>query len=647
MKPEHQKHKNLIFRITFIISGVLALTWFLIRVIPKPSRAAYPCQRAAFPVASAFVLWLTGMAAGATLFRRARMFFRESKVVAGLVLVVCATGLTLASVLLVNPESLRAGAQESEPVIMLTAEEDVVDELSTTVAIVKSDRESCYDITYEELEALIREAVQMTGGLEGVVEDGDVVVLKPNLVGTNPAEEVECNGKTTDPRVVEIAAKLVREINPSGRILVMEGSSYTPGSLAIMDVLGYSGMQYVDSLMAMEETGDWYDFKGPWVDSVFLDEGLGVYPEELKINSSSAFYYHRQYTEADVVISIPVLKNHFRTGISGAVKNVGIGCTPGKLYGLGPEDKSPLNRNGGVDHTITNLHRFIHDSYAGRPVDFVIMDGLQGLQNGPGGSGDYKGNQMNMRLVLASRDPIAIDAIEGLIMSHDPRKCNHLVLLHNDGFGIADAARIRVMGEQVEDLRQVYDLPDGRDGIESMFEQFTCLPYVADEYSIHDDTLCVDLGNSMKLARVSFTVDGQPLGKYVIGGFDDIRLPLGDLQVTAGQLEILYEDIYLNTRTETYQLATNRVEPVMEPASLQLFPNPVADLLNIRVNGMEPGQLSVIIHGVDGRLVHREQMEYTGEEQVLQLQAASWPEGLYTVSVRNGQGHKHVARFVK
>ena len=41
--------------------GLAALLWFLLRVIPKPSRASYPCQRAAFPLASAFVLWMCGM----------------------------------------------------------------------------------------------------------------------------------------------------------------------------------------------------------------------------------------------------------------------------------------------------------------------------------------------------------------------------------------------------------------------------------------------------------------------------------------------------------------------------------------------------------------------------------------------------------
>jgi hypothetical protein len=48
-------------RLPLICAGAAALVWFLVRVIPKPSRASYPCQRAAFPVASAFVIWLCGV----------------------------------------------------------------------------------------------------------------------------------------------------------------------------------------------------------------------------------------------------------------------------------------------------------------------------------------------------------------------------------------------------------------------------------------------------------------------------------------------------------------------------------------------------------------------------------------------------------
>ena len=54
------------------IAGLVSLIWFLVRVIPKPSRALYPCQRMAFPIASGFVAWLLGLSAWGLAFRKAR-----------------------------------------------------------------------------------------------------------------------------------------------------------------------------------------------------------------------------------------------------------------------------------------------------------------------------------------------------------------------------------------------------------------------------------------------------------------------------------------------------------------------------------------------------------------------------------------------
>ncbi len=55
----------------FQVAGLAALVWFLLRVIEKPSRAFYPCQRAAFPIASAFVVsLLCGLTASALAIRR-------------------------------------------------------------------------------------------------------------------------------------------------------------------------------------------------------------------------------------------------------------------------------------------------------------------------------------------------------------------------------------------------------------------------------------------------------------------------------------------------------------------------------------------------------------------------------------------------
>ncbi len=66
---------------TVFIVGLGALIWFLIRVIPKPSRASYPCQQAAFPIASAFVVWLTATLSSLFIIRKFSNTFAKHRVV--------------------------------------------------------------------------------------------------------------------------------------------------------------------------------------------------------------------------------------------------------------------------------------------------------------------------------------------------------------------------------------------------------------------------------------------------------------------------------------------------------------------------------------------------------------------------------------
>jgi uncharacterized protein (DUF362 family) len=68
----------------FLPLGILSLAWYLIRVISKPSRSAYPCQQVAGPVALGFIGsvigWviasLSGIIGGAFSWLSAGMFFR-------------------------------------------------------------------------------------------------------------------------------------------------------------------------------------------------------------------------------------------------------------------------------------------------------------------------------------------------------------------------------------------------------------------------------------------------------------------------------------------------------------------------------------------------------------------------------------------
>jgi len=80
--------------------GFAAVVWFCVRVIPRPSRAQYPCQRAAFPLGSAFVVWVAGLIASAASLHKARFHLGRARyaVAAGFValasLVWLGTGLT-------------------------------------------------------------------------------------------------------------------------------------------------------------------------------------------------------------------------------------------------------------------------------------------------------------------------------------------------------------------------------------------------------------------------------------------------------------------------------------------------------------------------------------------------------------------------
>lgn len=71
-------------KISFLILGFASTAWFLIRVVPKPSRAAYPCMRTAAPFMSAFIVYVLSFSGAFLAFRNARVnFFKARYVLAG------------------------------------------------------------------------------------------------------------------------------------------------------------------------------------------------------------------------------------------------------------------------------------------------------------------------------------------------------------------------------------------------------------------------------------------------------------------------------------------------------------------------------------------------------------------------------------
>ena len=73
------RYRKLLAKSLFIMAGVISTLWFLIRVIPKPSRATYPCMRAAAPIMSSFFVYLLGISTAALLWGRSRKLLLNAR----------------------------------------------------------------------------------------------------------------------------------------------------------------------------------------------------------------------------------------------------------------------------------------------------------------------------------------------------------------------------------------------------------------------------------------------------------------------------------------------------------------------------------------------------------------------------------------
>ena len=72
------KSKNKFVRYLIPLIGLISLIWMLVRIIPKPSRAQYPCMKVAAPFAGSFITYIAGLAAVLFSFKKAKQHFHHS-----------------------------------------------------------------------------------------------------------------------------------------------------------------------------------------------------------------------------------------------------------------------------------------------------------------------------------------------------------------------------------------------------------------------------------------------------------------------------------------------------------------------------------------------------------------------------------------
>jgi len=308
-----------------------------------------------------------------------------------------------------------------------------------------------WPISDPEVEALVREAVTLAGGVDSIIGPGETVVVKPNLVWGAAPEE----GYTTDPRVTRAVVRLAQEAG-AGQVIIADGAAlYRDGhdarhaTVRAFQLCGYDA----DGNMVDDVTGallvDLNDAGG-------LDEHDSDLVRKVRLRNGliwTEYWLPNVILDADVVIGVPALKNHSHGGVTLALKNQ-IGIAPSDIY------HSPGSRmfKMALGHGPDDLGRHIVDLNQARPLDFVVLDGLRGMIDGPIGG---TLTAPPMRLILAGQDAVAVDTIGTLVMGYDPGTVPYLGWAAGAGLGTADVAQITVRGQPVSQVRRDFPAPYG------------------------------------------------------------------------------------------------------------------------------------------------------------------------------------------
>jgi uncharacterized protein (DUF362 family) len=125
------------------------------------------------------------------------------------------------------------------------------------------------------------------------------------------------------------------------------------------------------------------------------------------------------------VVTIPVMKTHAKTQITGAIKNQW-GCI----------SKLRHNYHLVLTDALADINSVIH------PI-FAVVDATIALE----GNGPKSGKPRIVNRILASSDIVAVDAVQAKMMGFDPSSIAHLQACAQRGLGTASINEIRIAGE--------------------------------------------------------------------------------------------------------------------------------------------------------------------------------------------------------
>jgi uncharacterized protein (DUF362 family)/Pyruvate/2-oxoacid:ferredoxin oxidoreductase delta subunit len=272
----------------------------------------------------------------------------------------------------------------------------------------------CDDYSLEEVERAVAKSLRLIGGIEDIIDRGDKVLLKPNLVMPKPPEK----GVTTHPAVLKALSKIILDVG---------------ASIAIGD----SSAGAWDTAKALRVCGIYDLCESINVRALNFDERTPVKIECPTAKILQTFYMAQAVRDADVVVTVPKLKVHELMMFTGAVKNL-FGAVPG-WYKMEIHKRAPDAAQFG--HALIDIYSSIRPKLA-------LMDGVVTV-DGSSGPGPVR----KVGVILASTDPLALDTVASQLVGYSPERLPLNKAAKRHGFDACAPANIEVLGEPLESVQ--------------------------------------------------------------------------------------------------------------------------------------------------------------------------------------------------
>ncbi len=282
-------------------------------------------------------------------------------------------------------------------------------------------------------------ALSLIGGLESYISHQDIVMLKPNINGTEGVTNIE---------LVEELINLLIQFRVK-RIVIAES---TFGNEQMTNIC-FNKTGYTD--LANKFGIELINLNKSEIVEVEVDNPLVL--NKLKVA--------KEVFEVDKIINLPIMKVHYATGVTLSLKN---------LKGLLVREEKRLFHEVGLDKAIVDLNRMI------KPA-LNIVDCISCMERmGPKG-----GDMVDLNLLIAGGNCAEVDYVGSSLMGYNLDEVKHLKYYIEENN--IDIENIDIVGEKLDDVS--YN-----------FKKAEMTNVIPGEFVIHNKNACSSCMNALLLS---------------------------------------------------------------------------------------------------------------------------------------------------